>query len=182
MKEYFDIVDANNQPTGEKRLRSEAHTLGLWHRTVHIYFFRQVAGHLEFLVHLRSKNVDSHPDNWDTRFGGHLKAGETYEQAALSEVEDEVGLKINVSSLIKGLVRVNNKENNREFSQVYYYEFLGEPDDLLFKDDEVQSVKWLKASEIIEGLTNNSEQWAGGLAGFKAILEYLEDYLNNKNY
>ncbi|MDP2587134.1 MAG: NUDIX domain-containing protein [Candidatus Komeilibacteria bacterium] len=182
MEEYFDIVDEKNQPTGEIRLRSEAHTLGLWHRTVHVYFFRQTNKQLEFLVHLRSKNVDSAPNNWDTRFGGHLKAGETYEQAAIGEIKDEVGIEVNLSSLINGLARISNKKTNKEFSQVYYYKFTGELGDLSFKDNEVQEVKWLKVDQIILELTENPNNWAPRLEGFLEILEYLTLHLKNKDY
>ena len=38
--EYLDIVDENNVLTGEKRLRSEVHLQGLWHRIVRVYLFK----------------------------------------------------------------------------------------------------------------------------------------------
>ena len=77
-KEYLDLVDENNNLTGEKELRSVVHSTGLWHRTVHIYFFRKINNIFEFLVHLRSKDKDLRPNCWDTRFGGHIKAGGGY--------------------------------------------------------------------------------------------------------
>ena len=40
-EEYLDIVDENENLTGEKELRSVVHAKGLWHRVVHIYFFRE---------------------------------------------------------------------------------------------------------------------------------------------
>lgn len=94
--EYLDIVDENNNPTGKKRLRSEVHTLGLWHRTVHIYFFRERNGGIEFLVHLRAKNKDLNPNKWDTRFGGHIRAGEKLEDTVIKEVHEELGLQISL--------------------------------------------------------------------------------------
>ena len=86
MQEYFDIVDENNALTGEKKLRSDAHTTGLWHRTVHIYLFRIINGKFEFLVHLRSKTKDLNPNKWDPRFGGHLKTGENVQDTVKSEL------------------------------------------------------------------------------------------------
>ena len=41
LDEYLDIVDENNNLTGKKALRSEIHSYGIWHRTVHIYLFRK---------------------------------------------------------------------------------------------------------------------------------------------
>jgi len=43
MQEYLDIVDENNgAPIEERRLRSEVHSQGLWHRVVHVYLFRRI--------------------------------------------------------------------------------------------------------------------------------------------
>ncbi|OGY89128.1 MAG: hypothetical protein A2927_02375 [Candidatus Komeilibacteria bacterium RIFCSPLOWO2_01_FULL_45_10] len=178
MEEYFDIVDENNKQTGEKRLRFEAHTLGLWHRTVHIYFFRQKDNQIEFLVHLRSKYKDLHPNCWDTRFGGHLKSGETIEKTVINEIKEELGLEIDLNSLIKGSVHKRDKKTNREFTQVYYYKFDDNLKLLSFKDKEVQKVKWMAAADIIISLTNNPDEWSSSLKGFKEILGYLVKYLD----
>lgn len=78
-EEYLDVFDENNQPTGEILSRRQVHEEGLWRRTVHIYLFRKGATGLEFLLHLRSKLKESSPGLWDTRFGGHIKAGATVE-------------------------------------------------------------------------------------------------------
>src|SRR4030042_5950600 len=97
--EYLDVVDKNNNPTSEKRVRSEIHSQGIWHRTAHIYLFREHKDNVEFLVHLRSEKKDLNPSKWDTRFGGHLKAGQSVEDAVVSELKDEIGLDVNVSDL-----------------------------------------------------------------------------------
>jgi len=48
-EEYFDIVDEDNKPTGEKRLRSEAHATGLWHRIARVYLFSEAGGNIYVL-------------------------------------------------------------------------------------------------------------------------------------
>lgn len=179
-EEYFDIVDENNQPTGMIKLRSEAHTQGFWHRVVFVYFFRQSNNNLEFLVHLRSKNKDLQPNKWDTRFGGHLKSGETYNQTALSEIKEEVGLEIEFNDLIEGEVSRRGRGTNNEFAKEFFYEFLGDIKELKFLDDEVQAVKWLSAKEIILQLENHPENWAGSLSSFSKTLENFKSLLKSR--
>ena len=38
--EYLDIVNEDGNLTGEKEMRSVVHVEGLWHRTVHVYFYK----------------------------------------------------------------------------------------------------------------------------------------------
>jgi len=89
VEEYFDIVDKENWPTGKVKLRSEVHRDGDWHQVVHIYI---VDGKGNYLVHLRSVKKDLSPHKWDTRFGGHVKAGEEILETALAELGEEIGI------------------------------------------------------------------------------------------
>ncbi|MFH1192643.1 MAG: NUDIX domain-containing protein [bacterium] len=177
--EYFDIVDENNILTGEKRLRTDAHTQGLWHRTVHIYLFREAEADIEFLVHLRAKTKDSHPNEWDTRFGGHIKSGETVEDAVIGELRDEIGLEIDFPKIIKGEIYKRDKYPNREFTKVFYYNFTGEIDDLKFNDGEVQEVKLMKSNDILEAIRREPDKWAESEKGFVQIFNVLKSKLSD---
>jgi len=176
-QEYFDLVDENNKPTGQKATRYEAHTKGLWHRTVHVYLFRKIGDDIEFLVHLRAKTKDLNPNKWDTRFGGHLKSGETVAEAVSGEIRGEIGLTLEPSSLIQGEVLKRDKFPNREFTNVYYYKFQNGLSSLNFNDGEVQEVKWLKSSDVLKSLAENPETWSASKNGFSEILTTLQSKL-----
>lgn len=181
-EEYFDIVDENNNPIGEKKPRSEVHSLGFWHRVVHIYLFRQRNNLIEFLVHLRSKNKDSHPNCWDPRFGGHLKSGQNWEDAAMSELEEETGLKVESVDLIEGpIIKTAARLNNNEFDKVFYYKYDDEISKLLFNDGEVQNVKWMSVNDILDDLGNNKVNWVSNIIEFTKISEYLENKVKEKS-
>ncbi len=173
MDEYLDLTNENNQPTGEKELRSVVHLTGLWHRTVHIYLFRMFNEKLEFLVHLRSKNKDLHPNCWDTRFGGHIKAGESLEKGVMHELEEELGLEVDTSKLIEGEYKKSDHYPNREFCKVFYFKYNNPIEDLSFNDGEVQEIKWLSVDEIIKSMEEDSSIWAGSKVGFQEILNSL---------
>lgn len=161
-EEYLDIVDENNNPTGESKPRSLVHSTGLWHRTVHIYLFRKNDNIIEFLVHLRAKTKDLSPNKWDTRFGGHIKIGEDVEQAVVDEIKEELGLNINTNDLIEGdWIKRKRDYPNNEFSKVYYLEFKGDIKDLRFDDGEVQTVRWLSIKEIENSMKKESDKWSG---------------------
>lgn len=175
--EYLDIVDENNVLTGEKRLRSEVHSQGLWHRTVHIYLFKLVDNEVSFLVHLRAKNKDLHPNCWDTRFGGHIKSGGSIEDGIKSELMEEVGLDLKKDSLVQGEVYKRDHYPNREFTHSFYYKFDGDITTLKFNDGEVQEIKWLKSGDIVKSMTDEPQIWSGGKDGFIQILGVLNDKL-----
>ncbi|MFA5993387.1 MAG: NUDIX domain-containing protein [Parcubacteria group bacterium] len=178
-EEFLDIVNENNILTGESAPRSKVHAEGIWHRTVHVYVFRKNDNVIEFLVHLRSKSKDLAPNKWDTRFGGHVKAGVSLEEGVGTEMKEEIGLNINLNSLIVGTWRKSDKFPNREFSRRYYFEYNGDLNDLTFNDGEVQEVQWMNIQDIKNGMENDSEKWAGGVAGFTEISDYLSENLFN---
>ena len=176
--EYLDIVDENNESTGEKKLRTEVHAQGLWHRTVHIYLFRKIEGRIEILVHLRSKDKDLKPNMWDTRFGGHVKAEETLERAIEGELHDEIGLNIEPSKLIRGELYKYSDGTNQEFTAAYYYQFTGSDDVLKFNDGEVQEVRWMDKNAIEQSLRSEPQKWTTSLEEVEKVMKVLTKKLS----
>jgi 8-oxo-dGTP diphosphatase len=172
-EEFLDIVDENNELTGERELRSKVHAEGIWHRTVHIYLFRRSNDAIEFLVHLRSPFKDLRPNCWDTRFGGHIQSGSTLEKGVRAELKEEIGLDVDKYKLLEGFWRKSGEMPNQEFSKIYFLEYTGDVADLKFNDGEVQEVKWLSIQSIKDSMINNLEQWAPGIKGFTEISDYL---------
>ncbi|HOW37258.1 MAG TPA: NUDIX domain-containing protein [Candidatus Moranbacteria bacterium] len=177
MEEYLDIVDENGNLTGEKELRRVVHAKGLWHWVVHIYFFRTKGDFIEILVHLRSKFKDLDPNKWDTRFGGHVDSKKSIEEAIIKEIKEETGLSINLKDLLKGKAEKYDGEKNKEFISVYYYNFLGNKEELSFDDGEVQEVKWMNENEIIDSMKNNPKIWTMGNDDLMKIIRELKSLL-----
>ena len=130
---------------------------------------------VEFLVHLRAKNKDLHPNCWDTRFGGHIKSGENLEIGLINEIKEELGLNIDISKLIEGVWRKRKNYPNCEFTKVYYLEYNNSLEELYFNDGEVQEVKWLPSSEILNLMGENSQQWSGSKENFNQIANFLRE-------
>lgn len=89
MPEIFDVVDENDTVIG-RASRAEVHgNPTLIHRVAHVLVFDS-AGRL--FLQRRSPDKDVQPDKWDTSVGGHVDAGEYYDEAALREMREELGI------------------------------------------------------------------------------------------
>ncbi len=172
-QELIDIVDENNNPTGEIVERKEAHDKGLWHRTVHVYFYRLENNAYELLVHLRSKDKDSSPNMWDTRFGGHLEAGQDILEAGIKEVAEETGQKITSEDLEDGNWQ-GTSESSKHFSYNLFYHFKGDERDIRFDDGEVQEVKWMSLDAISQELIDSPKCWTQKAESFKKVQAFLK--------
>jgi isopentenyldiphosphate isomerase len=87
--EYVDVLTADGRNTGKKVLRSIAHTEGTWHRTVHVWLRNQSG---ELLLQRRSLNKETFPGLWDISAAGHISAGDSSKEAAVREMQEEVGV------------------------------------------------------------------------------------------
>lgn len=174
MEELLDILDKNGNLTGQSRPRSIVHTMGLWHRTVHIYFYRKVSTGVELLLHHRSKTKDLNPNKWDTRFGGHLKSGDSLEQTIETELREEIGIEVNPNKLTAGSIYTSDNFPNNEFINVYFYEFDGDINSLTFNDGEVQAAKWMDTEDVLNSIIANPEQWSSKPKGFLEVKHLLQ--------
>lgn len=86
--EILDIVDENDEVVGQAR-RADAYSQGLRHRCVFVQV-RNPRG--EVFVHRRTASKLVFPSLYDMFVGGVVGAGETYDDAALREAEEELGV------------------------------------------------------------------------------------------
>lgn len=116
--EIFEIFDEHDCLTGTAR-RSECHgNPALIHRTAHVVVYHPDG---RILLQRRSMDKDIQPGKWDTAVGGHVMPGETYEQAAVREMTEELGLPADTPLRFVFDSRIRNNiesENVRVFSTV----------------------------------------------------------------
>ena len=95
--ELFDVVDAGDRVIGQAT-RSDVHARGLLHRAAHVFVFNSMG---QLLLQQRSASKDAHPLCWTSSCSGHLDSGETYQAAAVRELQEEIGLEADVEFLFK---------------------------------------------------------------------------------
>jgi len=140
--EHVDILDNMGRPTGEIRLKSEAHTLGLYHVSVHIWFYTDDG---KILFQRRSNKKDTFPGLWDISVAGHVSAGETSIQGAIREIEEEIGLTIDEEELeYIGRYRAEKKPKpkfyDNEFHDIYLVKFIYDINTLKLQKEEVSGL------------------------------------------
>ncbi|MEV8352244.1 NUDIX domain-containing protein [Streptomyces niveus] len=86
--EIIDIVDEHDQVV-RQATRGEAYAKGLRHRCVFI-LARDADDRI--FVHRRTATKTVFPSRYDMFVGGVVGAGETYDEAALREAEEELGV------------------------------------------------------------------------------------------
>ncbi len=85
--EELDVVDDDNDVI-ERKSRKEVHEKGLPHRSVMFFVFSEDD---EILVTQRSKGKKFFPEYWSVVLGGHVSAGDSYEDSLRREAEEEIG-------------------------------------------------------------------------------------------
>ncbi len=179
--EFLDELNEDGTKTGRQVPRDYAHEHGVLHATSQIYIYRYKNCKLEFLLQRRSKNKDSFPGKLDISCAGHVSAGLSYDEAAIKELSEELGLSINSDRLKKlGVFRTSKKAEfygrpflDEQLSAVYIAELYVEAADISFQKEEISEVVWMRADEISERLKKGSEEFCINYERFLKVLSAI---------
>lgn len=141
-QELFDLRDREGRPTGEVKPRALVHRDGDLHGASHIFLIRRRKSGLEVLLQRRSRNKDSFPGCLDTSSAGHLDAGDTFEQAAYRELEEELGVK-----------KEDLPEEGLRFLFFYHNEYVMDFHGKPFHDNEIDAVYLLELDRLASWFT-----------------------------
>lgn len=93
--EMVDVIDEAGNTVGTVT-RGEMRARRLPHRCVYILVFNRTG---DLFVHLRTPTKDVYPSHWDVAVGGVLAAGETFDQGARRELQEELGINAELETL-----------------------------------------------------------------------------------
>lgn len=151
--EVFDVVDEDDVVIGQTT-RDEVHAKGLLHRAVHVF---AISPKGELLLQQRSRLKDMHPGVWDSSVAGHLDSGEPYLDAAIREMEEEMGI-TEVEPEEVGRIKPC-EATGWEHVVLYMVRWSGKPD---FPCSEVESTLWIGADELDAWTDARPEDFATG--------------------
>ena len=141
-QEIVTVVDGENRPVAELpryRVRSE----NLPHRATYIFVFDHRG---RVLVQRRTAIKDLYPSYYDLAAGGVVAAGESYEECAAREAEEELGIR--GAALESKFDLYYEDERNRCFGRVFTCVHDGP---FTLQPEEVESVEFHAVDEVAAG-------------------------------
>lgn len=184
MEEYFDLLNEDGTKTGETKLRELVHRDGDLHGGSHIWIIRYPKeGEVELLLQKRSENKDAFPGSYDISSAGHLGLGETFEEAAVRELEEELGIRVKEEELTFVCQRFSQFQgefhgkpfHNREINRVYLLERDVNPEELTLQKEEVDSVKWMNIRDIVAEMNAGNPKMCVSRTEIGLLTEWLKN-------
>jgi isopentenyldiphosphate isomerase len=139
--EYLDVVNDEDEVVG-KASRDKIYKNLLSHRIVHVLIFNSTG---EMALQLRTKNMSHCPLHWSTSAGGHVKSGESYQEAAERELKEECGIDTNIEFMFKD--RYIHKDILTKFLSTFKTLY-DQP--LKMKNREVETIEFFSINKIKE--------------------------------
>lgn len=140
-EEIVAIVDEGNHLIGSAP-RSEMRAKGLPHRAAYILVFNSRG---QLYVQKRTPTKDIYPGYYDVTAGGVVAAGESYEESAGRELEEELGVRD--VSLMHLFDFFHQDAGNRVWGRAYSCVYDG---DIILQEEEVESGSFQNLETVLE--------------------------------
>ena len=151
-EDIFDVVNERDEVIG-RAPRSEVHARGLLHRAVHVLVFNSRG---EIFLQKRSMKKDRQPGVWDSSCSGHVDSGEDYDQTAVRELREEIGLRL--AAPPQRLFKVDAcEETDAEFVWVYRCESEGP---FQLHPDEIEVGDWFAPERVTQWIEERPQEFA----------------------
>ena len=155
--ELFEVLDEKGNKTGQVKERGCVHRDGDWHATAHTWIARRHRDRWQVLLQLRSSKKDVYPGCFDISSAGHVDAGDGYQETALRELWEELGIAAGLEDLEFLTLRWGQTDQefsgkrvvDREIAAVYLYTRPVAAETLRLQPEEVERVEWMDL-ELLE--------------------------------
>lgn len=137
--EKRDLYDINRNLTGETIYKGETIPENKYINVVLAFIQNSKC---EFLIQKRSIQKDGMYGST----GGHAKTGESSIQAMMTEIREEIGLKVEEKEL--ELIYSGRSDRSQVFFDLYYLKKDFDIEDLVLQKEEVEFVEWYSIEKI----------------------------------
>ncbi len=157
MEEYIDIVDQQGHPIGKRATKSEIHSKGHLHNTVHLWLY---TANGDVLLQQRAASKRIYPLLWDVSVAGHINAGETIEDGLIRETKEELGITVTQDQLVKIGVFESfqcypNGITDNEFHNTFIAKTQVSISNMDIQVDEVEAIKFVSIDEFLKLLKHS---------------------------
>lgn len=163
--EYFDLVDEKDNII--KKIKETEQVQPSKLRFINIIIIDE---NKKIIVPKRSGNRRIFPNCYDFSVGGHVNSGESYEQAAYRELEEELNIK-NVKLIEIGYFNPY-KDNVDTFSKLYLLRYNNKIEE--YDKEGITEIFYMTIDEIKELIRKEPKK-------FKSDYEKMIKYIINKN-
>jgi len=154
-EEIFEVIDESGKVIGKEK-RSVVHETGLLHRASDIFVLDESG---RIFIQQRSFKKLIGPGLWDMSAAEHLKPGETYEQAAVRGVKEELGV-----NPIK-LEKIGERDQRGSFGKLQDNEnvhvfkcFFGGT--IKIQEEEIEQGKWISKEELLQEIEKDPKKFS----------------------
>ena len=166
-QEIFDIVDERDRVIGQAS-RAQTHRDGFLHRAIHV-FATDDAGLL--FLQRRALDKESAPGLWSSSCSGHVDSGETYDQAALRELVEEIGLTLTARELRLRLSISPCPATENEFVRLYT---CNAPASLLPDPIEVIDSQWIDQDELQKWILREPKAFSASFLHLYGLIQLID--------
>ncbi len=92
----------------------------------------------------RSKYKDTNPGYWATSASGHVTYGQSYEEAAIRETKEELGISLKDLTFLKEIFFESDLE--KEIIKIYRANYQGEK--IIADENEVEETRWVDIKNL----------------------------------
>ncbi len=149
-QELVDIVDARDRPIMVMPL-AEAHRQGLFHRSVRVLVYD---GRGKLYLQKRTARKSLYPGRFDLSATGHVRAGESRQDAAIRKLRQELGLRATTLTLVDAVPAT--RDWGYEFVTLFSAGRVSEP--IRPQPEEVAGGVFVDAAELA-ALTRDYRDW-----------------------
>ena len=139
--ELWDVYNADRERTGKTMPRGDDFEKGALHLVVHVCIFGTDG---RMLIQQRQKDKQSWPNMWDISVGGSAVVGEDAPTAAMRELYEELGIRVDLTG-IRPRLTVHFEHG---FDDVFIVEKEVNLNETVLQKEEVQNVRWATREEI----------------------------------
>lgn len=150
MDELVEVLTEEGKTVGKILNKSEAHKLGICHGISAVALFDN-SGRL--LIQKRAMIKKDEPNKWDLSAAGHIGIHETPEQAAIREIYEELGIKLEEKDLKLVDIYLNKIKLNPD-SYISHFTYLF----IIFKDVRIDNIIMSK-TEVSDIVFVNKEKY-----------------------
>jgi isopentenyldiphosphate isomerase len=157
--ELLDVLDEDGNQIGKVEDKDIIHDTGLWHKEVAVLIQNEKG---EYLIQKRAATKKQGANKWGLT-AGHVEAEESYENAIIREIKEELGIRVKIEELKPlGIFKQkyeSEKTTNNTYTKYYYYKTNRKIEEYTICLEELSQLKYITFEQLETIVKNRDEEY-----------------------